>query len=62
MPVIRMPDVLRDLDAIIMESTYGNRLHTPSEDAEEDLHRLLEIVRKQEVKLLSPHLPLAEPS
>lgn len=37
MPVIRMPDKLRDLDAIIMESTYGNRLHTPAEDAEEEL-------------------------
>ncbi|MBT8380954.1 MAG: MBL fold metallo-hydrolase, partial [Ignavibacteria bacterium] len=41
MPVIRMPDVLRDLDALIMESTYGNRLHTPSEDVEEELAKVV---------------------
>jgi metallo-beta-lactamase family protein len=37
MPVIRMPDKLRDLDAIIMESTYGNRHHPAVEDVEEEL-------------------------
>jgi len=42
MPVIRTPDQLRDLDAIVMESTYGNRLHTPSEEVEEEL---AEVVR-----------------
>ncbi len=36
-PVIKSPDVLRDLDILIMESTYGNRLHSPSEEVEEDL-------------------------
>lgn len=41
MPVIRTPDQLRDLDAIVMESTYGNRLHTPSEEVEEELAELV---------------------
>ncbi len=27
-PVIRSPDVLRDLDVLIMECTYGNRFHS----------------------------------
>jgi metallo-beta-lactamase family protein len=37
MPVIRTPDLLRNLDVLIMESTYGNRLHTPVEEVEEEL-------------------------
>ncbi|RKY93936.1 MAG: MBL fold metallo-hydrolase [Ignavibacteriae bacterium] len=41
MPVIRTPDILRDLDALIMESTYGNRLHSPSEDVEEELAKVV---------------------
>ena len=36
-PVIKSPDVLRDLDVLIMESTYGNRFHSPAEEVEEDL-------------------------
>jgi metallo-beta-lactamase family protein len=36
-PVIRTPDALRDMDVLIMETTYGNRLHPPAEEAEEEL-------------------------
>jgi len=43
MPVIQTPDQLRELDAIIMESTYGNRFHSPSEEVEEEL---AEVVRR----------------
>jgi metallo-beta-lactamase family protein len=35
-PVIKSPDILRDLDILIMESTYGNRLHSPADEVEED--------------------------
>jgi metallo-beta-lactamase family protein len=35
--ILRNPDILRDLDALIMESTYGNKLHPPSDQAEEEL-------------------------
>ncbi|MEO8232301.1 MAG: MBL fold metallo-hydrolase [Ignavibacteriota bacterium] len=35
-PVIKSPDLFRDLDALIMESTYGNRFHSPTTDVEED--------------------------
>lgn len=41
MPVIRAPDILRDIDILIMESTYGNRLHTPAEEVEEELAKVV---------------------
>lgn len=37
MPILRDPDILRDLDILIMESTYGNRLHSKVEEIEEEL-------------------------
>jgi len=40
-PVIKSPDILRDLDILIMESTYGNRLHSPVEEAEEYLASII---------------------
>jgi metallo-beta-lactamase family protein len=36
-PILRDPDELRDLDVLIMESTYGNRLHGAREDVEEEM-------------------------
>jgi len=37
MPVLRDPQPLQDLDVLIMESTYGNRLHSPPGDVAEEL-------------------------
>ncbi|MBT8378533.1 MAG: MBL fold metallo-hydrolase [Ignavibacteria bacterium] len=37
MPVVRTPDLLRNLDVLLMESTYGNRLHSQVEEVEEEL-------------------------
>ncbi len=37
MPILRNPNVLRDLDVLIMESTYGNRLHSVTGDVEDEL-------------------------
>ena len=37
MPILRNPNIMRDLDVLIMESTYGNRLHSVSDEAEEEL-------------------------
>jgi len=54
MPVIRMPDELRDLDAIIMESTYGNRLHSPSEDVEEELASVVRQCISEGGKIIIP--------
>ena len=37
MPVIRDPNILQDLDVLIMESTYGNRLHSVTPEVEEEV-------------------------
>jgi metallo-beta-lactamase family protein len=54
MPVIRNPDELRDLDAIIMESTYGNRLHPAAEDVEEELASVVRQCTEQGGKIIIP--------
>jgi metallo-beta-lactamase family protein len=54
MPVIRDPDQLRDLDAIIMESTYGNRLHPPVEDVEEELAKVVRQCTNEGGKIIIP--------
>ena len=54
MPVIRTPDQLRDLDTIIMESTYGNRLHTPSEEVEEELSEVVRDIYDKSGKIIIP--------
>ncbi|MGB5846843.1 MAG: MBL fold metallo-hydrolase [Ignavibacteriaceae bacterium] len=54
MPVIRTPNKLRDLDAIIMESTYGNRLHPPVEDVEEELAKVVRQCTKDGGKIIIP--------
>jgi metallo-beta-lactamase family protein len=53
-PIIRDPDVLRDVDAIIMESTYGDRLRSPREDVEEELASTMCGVAKLGGKVISP--------
>ncbi len=53
-PVIKSPDVLRDLDALIMESTYGNRLHSPAEEVEEELSSAINNVIQNKGKVIIP--------
>ncbi len=43
MPILRDPNLLFDLDVLIMESTYGNRVHPSPENMEEEL---AEVVRE----------------
>ncbi len=54
MPIIRDPNVLRDLDVLIMESTYGNRLHEVPEDAAEELANLVNEIAKKKAKIIIP--------
>jgi metallo-beta-lactamase family protein len=42
LPIIRNPELPKDVDVVVMESTYGNRDHEPVQDARQ---RLGEIVR-----------------
>jgi len=54
MPVIRTPDLLRDLDLIIMESTYGNRIHPQTEKAEEELAEVVTKICDDGGKIIIP--------
>lgn len=40
-PIIRDPQMVGEADLLIMESTYGNRLHEPYPDAEKALERIV---------------------
>lgn len=53
-PVIKSPDVLRDLDVLIMESTYGNRLHSPAEEVEEELAQTVNQIVNDNGKIIIP--------
>jgi metallo-beta-lactamase family protein len=54
MPIIRDPDYLRDLDYLIMESTYGDRVHRLSLDVMEDLAKLVREVVEDGGKIVVP--------
>ena len=41
MPIIKPPEKIPTPDYLIMESTYGNRLHEPIDDAEEQLAQVI---------------------
>jgi metallo-beta-lactamase family protein len=40
-PIIRDPQTVESADILIMESTYGNRLHPPYADADKELERII---------------------
>ena len=54
MPILRDPDQPRDLDALIMESTYGNRSHGVSKDIEEELAATVREVAQAGGKIIIP--------
>jgi metallo-beta-lactamase family protein len=54
MPIIRNPDLLRDLDVLIMESTYGNRIHSHSEEVEEEVAKIVREVFDRRGKIIIP--------
>lgn len=53
-PIIRNTDVLRELDMLIMESTYGNRLHSQSEEVEEEVAKTVREVFDRRGKIIIP--------
>ena len=53
-PIIRDPDYLRDLDVLIMESTYGNRIHTQSDEVEEEVAKVVREVVDRRGKIIIP--------
>ena len=54
MPIIRNPDYLRELDVLIMESTYGNRLHSQSEEVEEEVAKTVREIFERRGKIIIP--------
>jgi metallo-beta-lactamase family protein len=53
-PILRDPNVLRDMDVLIMESTYGDRTHSPREDVEEALAQTVREVATGGGKVIIP--------
>ena len=53
-PILRDPNALRDMDVLIMESTYGNREHGPRDDVEEELAKTICEVASRGGKVIIP--------
>jgi metallo-beta-lactamase family protein len=53
-PILRDPNALRDLDALILESTYGGRRHGPREDVDEELVEIITAVARRGGKVIIP--------
>ena len=53
-PILRDPQVLQDLDILIMESTYGDRLHDEASDGSGELAEIINKVAKRGGKLIIP--------
>ena len=54
MPVIRDPNILQELDILIMESTYGNRLHPITNEVEEELAIIINETIQRGGKIIVP--------
>jgi metallo-beta-lactamase family protein len=54
MPVIRDPNILQDLDILIMESTYGNRLHPVTNEVEEEVASVVNETIEKGGKIIIP--------
>lgn len=48
------PDKLRNLDALVMESTYGNRLHATFEEVDDELAKIVRAVAETGGKVIIP--------
>jgi metallo-beta-lactamase family protein len=53
-PIIHDPDYLDDLDALVMESTYGNREHPDRDNLAEQLAQTVNAVYKRGGKMIVP--------
>ena len=54
LPILRSPELLSGADTLILESTYGNRVHPPEEDEERDLAAIIRKVAGRGGKILVP--------
>lgn len=58
MPILRDPEMVDGVDALITESTYGDRLHQPIAAMEEDLARILKRTYERGGKVIIPSFAL----
>jgi len=58
LPLIRDPEILRQVDILIMESTYGGRLHASAEDARAELREVVHRTIERGGKVLIPTFAL----
>jgi len=58
MPLLRDPEVPKDIDYLIIESTYGGRSHASIEDAEEELADAINRTIKRGGKIIIPSFAL----
>jgi len=54
LPILRSPELLSDAHTLILESTYGNRVHPPEEDEERELESIIRRVAGRQGKILIP--------
>jgi len=54
MPILRDPDPVPDAVALVIESTYGNRLHPPKADVQGRLKGFIDDITQQKAKLIIP--------
>jgi len=53
-PIIRDPEMVDHADILILESTYGNRLHEPYEDSEKRLEEIVDTTYKRGGAIIIP--------
>jgi metallo-beta-lactamase family protein len=53
-PIIRDPETVESADVLIIESTYGNRLHPPYPDANKELERIINETYQRGGKVIVP--------
>ncbi|HYE99083.1 MAG TPA: MBL fold metallo-hydrolase [Planctomycetota bacterium] len=54
LPILRSPEHLSGADAVIVESTYGDRTHPPEEDEERELEAIVNRVVRRKGKIIIP--------
>lgn len=58
MPILRDPECPIDADALVMESTYGDRLHAPIEQMDDELATVVQRVHRRGGKIVIPSFAL----
>jgi len=58
LPMLNNPTVLKDLDYLILESTYGGRIHSPISEAKEKLREAINRTVARKGKIIIPSFAL----